>query len=947
MSTGRKEQIPLERWEQIKGIFEAAVDLDPADRATYLNSTCSGDQLLRKEVEVLLSYDNHGWELLERPAYEFAAVLLEEPQPTLKPGEEVGHYDVIRQLGKGGMGEVYLALDRSLGREIALKVLPADYLTRDRVQRFHQEARAASALNHPNIVTIYEISQIEGRHFIATEFIDGETLRQRLHRGQLTVIEALQIAIQVAEALAAAHRAGIVHRDVKPENIMLRTDGYVKVLDFGLAKLVGQSESTTEAGAVDSFDISSGLVMGTVKYMSPEQARAAEVDSRSDIFSLSVVLYEMVVGRTPFEGQTARDLVASIQQDDPAPLSQYSPQLPNELQQVISKALRKEKEDRYQTIRELLNDLKSVKEKLELENKPLQIPSRAEYIISEVKRRRTTMIGMVAVLFISASALAIVTYKFISQPKSAASSQNIRITKLTSTGRSGAAVISPDGKYVAYLTFEDREPSLWVREMATDSNVQVMTSSRALYQGLTFSPDGNYLYYAGNEPGEREIALYQVPAPFGGAARKLITGVDYTFALSPDGNSVTFVRDEKELIVANLDGSGERTLATRQLPDSFTSAAWAPDGKRIACHGMSKSAGGDVVEVEVASGMQRTITQRWGWIQQVAWLTDGSGLVLSAVKEGSTTQLWQLSYPGGEIRRITTDLNNYHSLSLTADSRTLVTTQSQQVLNLWVVPTGEQERARQITTGSGREGWSGVAWSPDGRIVYSSFASGNPEIWIMDADGSNKKQLTVGLGSNNFGLSVSPDGRYILFVSSRAGSIWRVDIDGSNPKQLTDGFGLNPLCSPDSQWVYYTGERFHWKVPIDGGEPVQVSGPYSNILAFSPDGNLTAYLTSEGNPAKVGITSFEGVEPVTVFERLENVTRYQWAPDSSALTYFSSRGGASNIWSQPIAGGSPKRLTDFEPGLKISSFAWSRDGKQLAVSRSEATTDVVLIKNFR
>jgi tetratricopeptide (TPR) repeat protein len=349
-----------QRWEQIKSIFEVAIDLDPAHRDAYLDSTCSGDEALRKEVESLLSGDQEVWELLERPAYETAADLLEEEQPALTPGEEVGHYKVVGLLGSGGMGEVYLAQDKSLGREIALKVLPADYLTRDRVQRFRQEARAASALNHPNIVTIYEISQIEGRHFIATEFIEGETLRQRIRRGKLNVSEALDVAVQIASALAAAHRAGIVHRDVKPENMMVRTDGYVKILDFGLAKLIGSQPSVgaSESPGDDGLDSSSKLLMGTLRYMSPEQASRLEIDSCSDVFSFGVVLYEMLAGNPPFSGETAGDLTASILKDQPAPLNKQAPEVSEELQRIISKTLEKDKSRRYQTMKELLEDLK-------------------------------------------------------------------------------------------------------------------------------------------------------------------------------------------------------------------------------------------------------------------------------------------------------------------------------------------------------------------------------------------------------------------------------------------------------------------------------------------------------------------------------------------------------------------------------------------------------------
>src|SRR5438067_7126021 len=348
-----------ERWQQINNVFQAAVEVAPEQRTAFLDRACTTDQTLRSEVESLLASDEHEWKLIEKPALEVAAPLLADDQPRFEPGQHVGHYEIVSLIGRGGMGEVYLARDDRLKRRIALKLLPADYSKhKDRLRRFQQEAQTASALNHPNILTIYEIGQIDDQEFIATEFVEGETLRERMKRGGLALPEIQDIMIQVAGALAAAHAAGIVHRDIKPENIMLRPDGYVKVVDFGLAKLGTQPESRSGPLDVNSADLSSELVMGTVKYMSPEQARGLPVDVRSDIFSFGVVLYEMLVGCAPFEGRTANDLIAAILKREPPPLTNA----PEELQRLIAKALGKKREERYQTIEELLVDLKNLRE---------------------------------------------------------------------------------------------------------------------------------------------------------------------------------------------------------------------------------------------------------------------------------------------------------------------------------------------------------------------------------------------------------------------------------------------------------------------------------------------------------------------------------------------------------------------------------------------------------
>lgn len=358
----------LERWHRVDNILQAALALSPAERSVFVDSACEGDEALRDEVISLLSLDEEGLSIIDTPALEAAACVLASDQPDLTEGQFVGHFRILSLLGLGGMGEVYLAEDTKLGRKIALKLLPFDFSKdRDRVRRFQQEARSASALNHPYIVTIHETGEFEERHFIATEFIEGETLRQRMRRTLLNVSETLDIAMQVADALRAAHQAGIVHRDIKPENIMLRPDGYVKVLDFGLAKLTEQPAGAGRGMPASNEDNTTpGLLMGTVKYMSPEQARGLNLDARSDIFSLGVVIYEMLAGRPPFEGETNSDVITSTLTAEPPPLAHYSPEVPEQFQRILTKALRKETEERYQTINGMLADLKSLKQQLEL-----------------------------------------------------------------------------------------------------------------------------------------------------------------------------------------------------------------------------------------------------------------------------------------------------------------------------------------------------------------------------------------------------------------------------------------------------------------------------------------------------------------------------------------------------------------------------------------------------
>ncbi len=963
-----------ERWQQVKVVFQQALERDTGQRSAFLAQACDGDDALHDEVEKLLDGHEQAGSFIETPAHEIAAEVITAQAAPQLIGQQINHYRILAPLGTGGMGEVYLAEDAKLARQVAIKFLPTALVADEQAKRrLLREARAAAALDHPNICSIYEVGEEAGRSFIVMQYIKGETLAARIGRARLGLHEVLAVAIQVAEALQEAHQHGVIHRDIKPQNLMLTARGHVKVLDFGLAKVVGERVEVLQDAEAESLTMP-GAIVGTVTYMSPEQVRGLTVDARTDIFSLAVVIYRLVTERKPFDGETTSDVLAAILKVEPPPLGRGLPAVPAELERIVSKALAKDREERYQTIKDMLIDLKRLKQRLELEAELERSPrpetskattaalasagdpaastdevgsaratSSAEYLISEIKRHKRGALLTLMVFIIAVAGVGFGLYKLIGQKKSATSGM-LGINRLTTNGKSYGAAISPDGKYVVYQVLEAGQRSLWLRQMATGSNVQIIPPSTASYQGLTFSPDGNYLYYSRYEEGERGFALYQMPA-LGGIARKLITGVDSLFTLAPDGRRVAFVRDERALIVANLDGSGERTLATRQSPDFFWAAtSWSPDGKRVACTGRRGDA--DVVEVEVESGTQKTLTQNWGFTYQVAWLRDGSGLVMIAGdKQGSAVQLWELAYPSGEVRRITTDLNSYADLSLTENGSALVVTQGSKNFNLWVVPYGDTQRVRQITSGSTREGYSGLAWTPAGKIVYSSFASGRPEIWIMDPDGSNQKQLTADLGSDGLGLAVSPDGRYIVFISRRGsnGGIWRIDIDGGNPKQLTDG-GLVPLFSPDSKWVFYRNKGAVWKVPIDGGEPVRMTGPYSYILDISPDGKLIAF--SDQASKKVGIVSSEGGEPIRTFNPMPSIPPPRWTPDGRALSYLVTRDGASNVWLQPIDGSPPRQVTDFKTE-RIHYFAWSRDGKWLACARGQEPTDVVLISNFR
>src|SRR5439155_1128160 len=415
-----------ERWQQLKQIFQSALERNPAERSAFLNQDCADDPALRSQVESLIASHDQAGDSIEAMAAEAATEMLADDQAVSIVGKQISHYQVVSRIGRGGMGEVFLAQDASLGRKVALKLLRSDFTRiEERLRRFQQEARAASALNHPNILTIHEIGHDGSLHFMATEYVEGETLRQHLSGARITVGQTLDVAVQVASALAAAHQAGIIHRDIKPENIMVRSDGNVKVLDFGLAKLAQPTTIDTAAPTLPQVETAPGVVMGTFSYMSPEQARGLAVDTRTDIWSLGVMIYEMAAGRQPFEGETASDVMSLILQKEPLPLAHSWPEVPAELERIVRKALRKDKEERYQTIKDLLIDLRNLRKELELsaemERSAPPISARvmssapsatatahsassAEYIVTEIKQHKRAAVGALALILIASAA---------------------------------------------------------------------------------------------------------------------------------------------------------------------------------------------------------------------------------------------------------------------------------------------------------------------------------------------------------------------------------------------------------------------------------------------------------------------------------------------------------------------------------------------------------------
>jgi serine/threonine protein kinase/Tol biopolymer transport system component len=958
--------------QKMNALLESALKLDPAERSSFLNRACAGNPSLRQEVETRLVAH------AKTPVSDDVSSARQsksQPDTGVVVGELISHYKIVSFLGRGGMGEVYLAQDSRLGRKVALKLLPKALSNdEERLRRFEREARSASALSHPNVCVIHEIGETaEGRPYISMEYIDGETLRRRFGRGPLKLREAIDIAQQTASALAAAHEAGVVHRDIKPENIMLRRDGYVKVLDFGLAKLTERYEggSDSEAPTFHIFSTHSGVLLGTTNYLSPEQARRLEVDERADIWALGVVLYEMITGRLPFTGETPSHIIVSILEKEPESLTHFLPQAPTELQWIVRKALRKNPEHRYQTIKEFAGDIDEMKQKILdsavsgaapiaslVPTQPSTRHSSALQSISQTLRRPRLSIAALAVVMIFVGLLGWLLVQRL-RIRSAPLFENLEVTKLTNSGNVTDATISPDGKYVVYVADEQGKQSLWFRHVPTASNVVIIPPDSVDYEGLTFSRDSNYVYYVRREKDQIGV-LYEVPV-VGGATRKLLRNVDSAVTYSPDGKRFAFIRHDqpKTNKVIISDGVGEQELAAADQTEVFASPSWSPDDTMIA-YAVGNYSGGyhmTLVATGISGSGRKVISSRpWYSIRRVSWLGDSSGLIVNASEQPyGAFQMWRVAYPSGTVERITNDLNNYLALGLTAGADTVVTVKSDRSANIWLAALNDTPRARKLMPEVGT--YFGVSWFPDGRLAVSSMGGGNPDIWVINSDGRGQKQLTSNNGAN-YHPAVSRDGRYIVFTGYRGGAfnIWRMDADGSNQVQLTKGdFASFPTWTPDGQWVYYSvlagGNATLWKVSTDGrGQPVAVTNYYSRGPVVSPDGRLISctYWDGKTGSLRYAVIPAEGGAPIKLFGNPDpNGQRLlRWTPDSQALFYVDMHDGNSNIWSQPLNASPAKQVTTFDSD-QVFGFDLSPDGRQLVITRGTTVSDVVLMRGLK
>ena len=856
------------------------------------------------------------------------------------------------------MGEVFAAEDTRLHRKVAIKILSK--LTAadpERRQRFEREAQAIAALNHPNIVTIYSVEEADGVPFLTMELVEGRPLNEIIPNSGLPLDALLRIGISISDAIAAAHQRGITHRDLKPANVMVTPDGRAKVLDFGLAKLREADLDPDGLTRMPASDLTGeGRIMGTVAYMSPEQAEGKPVDPRSDIFSLGVMLHELGTGKRPFTGDTNVSVISSILKDTPAAITELNPSLPAGLSKIIRRSLAKDPSRRYQTATDLRNELEDLKHEVD---SGVTVSIQGPRSSAGSRETRRTWIGAAAVLLaLGGVALALYLWKGRSQIAPAAVFEPDRFTRLTSGGNAFLAAISGDGRYVVHIKNTGVEPSLWVRQTATLSDVQIVPPARVRYDGASYSPDGDYVYYVTYALTGGVGTLHKVPV-LGGMSQRVLEDVDSRVSFSPDARRFAFVRGAPEkgetyLMVADESGANVRQLAVLDPPDQFqlNGPAWSPDGRTILAGAQSLRGGPNVLvyAVDVESGSTRAIgSDRWRAIGDIEWMPDGQGFIMPAADlTGTGPQLWQVEYPSGQARRVTNDLNNYIGVSLSADGRSLATVQAENVSNLWVVPPGKTAGARQLTTGRNRgDGLTGLSWTPDGRIVFGSVASGRPELWIVDQDGNNARQLTND-EEPAMSPSVSPDGRHVLFQRFRSDGvhIWRMAADGTDARQLTPGGAeFQPLAGADSRTVFFfspaSGQPITYKVSIDGGEPVKVSEDYFRPVSVSPDGGLLLGVgwDAERRQSALATLATEGGR-VQLLRHIP-VAGGIWAGVGRAITHPAPTATGVALVNSPLEPGPSTEVMTIS--TNIFGMAWSRDGKQLALAQGASSSEVVLI----
>jgi Tol biopolymer transport system component len=862
------------------------------------------------------------------------------------------------------MGEVYRARDSRLGRDIAIKVLPAAFAADvERLRRFEQEARAASALSDPHIVTVFDVGQSGDVHFFASELVDGSSLRELLTQAPLPMKTVLDLASQIASGLAAAHERGIVHRDLKPENVLVSSSGLVKIADFGLAKQIPASNSIQSQMTTSPLSLTeAGVVLGTAAYLSPEQAKGASVDYRSDQFSFGLILYEMATGRRAFQRASVAETISAVLRDEVEPLDS-AVRAPEHLRWILDRCLAKEARQRYASTRDLALDLETCRQRMgEPGTKAAVAPADSGKRERAVSSARWMFAGLIGIAVGAGLAL------WLGRP---VVREVPTLHSLTYSGHDSSPAVSPDGKTIAFASDRDGRPRIWLKQLAT-------AGEAALTEGPDgsprFSPDGSTILFTRSE-GERSV-LYRM-AVVGGEPRRLIEDANEG-DWSPDGKHLVFSRwipnaGGTLLGLAAPDGTQQKELA-RIVALPLIHPRWSPDSRTV---GLVEAANGgarrSIVLVSAESGKVEKLppAHKRGWLSSLAWAGSGDTIVYaeadSAVASvtGSSAHIVAQDVHTGRWETLLWTPSNGQILDLVSPGRIVFDVNSVRE-NLREVPVsskGWDAAGRWLTRGNSSD--RQPTYSPDGEwILFSSNRSGNLDLWEVSTKTGAPRRLTDD-AADDWDPVFTPEGKRILWSSNRNGhfEIWMANADGSGARQITsDGQDAeNPAMTPDGQWIVYGSfQQEHpgiWKVRADGTDSTQVVKGISPYPELSPDGRFVTCRTND-DPSHVTLRVFRFSDgaPTAFHVALEirrgfsatSVGRPRWMPDGKSIVFVGqNEQGIYGLYAQDFdpdrdTASTRHSLGGFESDLSTESFGISPDGSRIVLAGWEQLSALMM-----